>query len=73
MLLFRTFHYNLVKFLDYFNQNIMPDYRQLYERFKTMESHDKLNEVIELIDKTWQRVDQYKQLIEIKKLITQLL
>ncbi len=64
---------NLVKFLDYFNQNVMPDYRQLYERFKTMESHDELNEVVELIDKTWQRVDQYKQLIVIKKLITKLL
>ncbi len=24
-----------------------------------MESQDRLNEVIELIDKTWQRVDQY--------------
>ncbi len=64
---------NLLKFLDYFNQNIIPDYRQLYERFKSMEIHNKLNEVVELIDKSWQRVDQYKQLIEIKMLISQLL
>lgn len=64
---------NLVNFLDYFNQNVLPGYRQLYKRFEAGESHDKLNETIELIGKSWQRIDQYKQLIELKNCIKQLL
>ncbi|HLV08846.1 MAG TPA: DUF6079 family protein [Halanaerobiales bacterium] len=60
---------NLLKFLDYYDQRVLPAYHKLHKDLEAGESQEKLTEVLELMKKSWQRVDQYQQLIDLSELI----
>lgn len=58
---------NLISFLNYFDQEVLPVYYELYMRFAREQDSQKLKELTELMEKIWVNIDQQEIFLKMIK------